>query len=86
MDPLLATALEAAEAAANIHIRYFREIGPDRAWEKARSDFVSQVDLEAQDAALGVIRSRHPDHEILAEEDDGGDGGGAASWPGRRWR
>ena len=27
--------------------------------------------LEAQRAALHVIRDRHPDHRILAEEEDG---------------
>jgi len=84
VDPLLATALDAAEAAAQIHIRHFRKVGPDRAWEKARSDFVSQVDLEAQEAALGVIRGRYQDHEILAEEDEGdGDAtGGVEPKPG----
>jgi len=37
---------------------------------KGFGDFVSQADLEAQEAALGVIRDRHPDHRILAEEGD----------------
>jgi myo-inositol-1(or 4)-monophosphatase len=36
--------------------------------EKARADYVSRTDFDAQDAALAVIRERHPDHEILAEE------------------
>lgn len=38
------------------------------ATEKARADYVSQTDLDAQDAALGRIRERHPDHAVLAEE------------------
>ncbi len=68
MDSLLSTALEAAEAAARVHLLHFGDVGLDRAQEKAHSDFVSKVDLEAQEAALGVIRRRHPSHHILAEE------------------
>jgi myo-inositol-1(or 4)-monophosphatase len=37
---------------------------------KGFGDFVSQADLEAQEAALDVIHHRHPDHRILAEEGD----------------
>jgi myo-inositol-1(or 4)-monophosphatase len=37
---------------------------------KGAADFVSRVDEEAQEAALEVIGSRHPDHLVLAEEDD----------------
>lgn len=69
MDPLLSTALEAAEAAAKVHLHYFGVVGLEGAQEKGHSDFVSRVDLEAQEAALGVIRRRHPGHGILAEED-----------------
>jgi myo-inositol-1(or 4)-monophosphatase len=68
MDPLLSTALEAAESAARIHLRHFGKVGVELAQKKAISDFVTQVDLEAQEAALDVIRRRHPDHLILAEE------------------
>ena len=42
----------------------------DTADVKGFGDFVSRADLEAQEAALGVIRDRHPDHRILAEEGD----------------
>lgn len=43
--------------------------------EKARSDFVTKVDLESQAAAVAVILDAYPHHHILAEEDTGGDGG-----------
>jgi myo-inositol-1(or 4)-monophosphatase len=69
MDSLIATALEASEAAAGVHLFHFGRVGLDGAREKAHSDFVSRVDLEAQEAALSVIRRRHPNHRILAEED-----------------
>jgi myo-inositol-1(or 4)-monophosphatase len=69
MHPLLATALEAAEAATAVHRRDFG-VGIAAATEKARADYVSQTDLDAQEAALSVIGSRHPGHAVLAEEGD----------------
>jgi myo-inositol-1(or 4)-monophosphatase len=71
MDPLLATALEAAEAAARVHLHYFGAFQVEDAREKSKSDYVTAVDLEAQAAAVGVVRARFPEHLILAEEEDG---------------
>ena len=92
MDVLLTTALEAAEAAADVHLRYFGSVGLEGAVEKGHSDFVSRVDLEAQEAALEVILRRHPGHHVLAEEevdgDDAGDGSQTGQETGRqngRW-
>jgi myo-inositol-1(or 4)-monophosphatase len=73
MDLLLTTAIRAAEAAARVHLTHFRKVGVEGAREKAQSDFVTQVDLEAQEAAVDVILRSYPDHEILAEEEMGGD-------------
>jgi len=81
MNPLVATALEAAEAAARIHLRHFGRFRVEDAREKGRSDFVSMVDLEAQEAAAAVIRARHPEHRILAEEEIG-EGAGVTSGGG----
>lgn len=78
MDDLLSTALSAAEAAARVHRRHLGRVRIDEADEKGASDFVSRVDMEAQEAALGVIRGRFPRHRILAEEEDGGSG--PSSW------
>ena len=71
MHPLLTTALEAAEAAAAVHLRWAGRVSVREATEKEARDFVSAADVEAQRAALAVIRARHPDHEVLAEEEDG---------------
>lgn len=71
MDPILATALEAAEAAAAVHLKYLGEVGVSGAREKAHSDFVTRVDMEAQAAAVDVIARRFPHHRILAEEEVG---------------
>jgi myo-inositol-1(or 4)-monophosphatase len=69
---LLQTALDAADAAGAVHQRYRERLDSFRTVEKGQSDFVSEVDLEAQEAALSVIRSRHPGHQIRAEEDEHG--------------
>ena len=70
MDLLLATALKAADASAEVHLRHFGNVGVGNATEKGKSDFVSEVDLEAQAAAIDVIRDAYPHHHVLAEEGD----------------
>jgi myo-inositol-1(or 4)-monophosphatase len=69
MDSLLSTAVAAAEAAADVHQRYFGTVDLAEVEEKAPSDFVSNVDLEAQEAAISVILDRFPGHSVLAEEE-----------------
>ncbi len=69
-ESLLATAREAAEAAVAIHRRDAGKVLLAGATTKARADYVSRTDLDAQAAALAVISSRYPDHTVLAEESD----------------
>ena len=83
MNELARTAVAAAEAAVAVHRRDWGRIVLEGASEKARSDYVSQTDLDAQEAALSVIRSRHPDHAVLAEEDDAPLADRLAAWDGR---
>lgn len=71
MPDLLSTARDAADAAARVHLRHLGKVRIEEADEKGTSDFVTRVDMEAQEAALSLIRSRFPDHRILAEEEDG---------------
>jgi myo-inositol-1(or 4)-monophosphatase len=73
LDRWLVTARDAAAAAAAVHRAGSGRIDIVRADSKGFSDFVSRVDLDAQDAALSVIRARHPDHLIMAEEEGQGD-------------
>jgi myo-inositol-1(or 4)-monophosphatase len=65
---LLAVALEAAQAGAAV----IREAAPrvrSIEWRsKKPADFVSEVDLAAEAAVLGVVRARCPEAGILAEE------------------
>ena len=81
MHPLLVTALAAAEAATLVQRSWAGRVGVREATLKGVSDFVSEADVQAQHAALSVIRSHHPDHRILAEEDQVGYPAGAAEAP-----
>lgn len=70
MNEFLRTALAAADAAAAVHRRDYGRMVLEGAREKGRADYVSQTDLDAQKAALDVILGRHPDHQVLGEEDE----------------
>jgi len=70
VNPLLRTAIDAAEAATRAQRGWAGRLRADDASEKARADYVSQADLDAQTAALDVIADRYPDHHVLAEEAD----------------
>ncbi len=82
MNELTRTALLAADAAAAVHRRDRGRVGVEEASEKARADYVSETDRQAQDAALSIIRARHPDHRILAEEDEEPVEDRLAAWDG----
>jgi myo-inositol-1(or 4)-monophosphatase len=70
MDPkqLAHTALEAGRLAGEIHRRHLGGVAPSEWNEKGTADFVTRVDREAEAAIVAHVRSRHPDHVILAEE------------------
>lgn len=67
-ETLAEIALEAAEAASAVHARALGLVHVKDAQEKGVSDFVSEVDVEAEAEALRVIRRHAPSHGILAEE------------------
>lgn len=70
MDPreLLDVALAAARAAVEVHRRHLGRVRIEDWSEKGVADFVTHVDREAEEEIVSVIRSRCPDHGILAEE------------------
>ncbi|HSF39522.1 MAG TPA: inositol monophosphatase family protein [Thermoanaerobaculia bacterium] len=79
-EDLLETAIAAARAGAEVVTRYFRDASLE-VRRKGENDFVTQADHESEAAILSVIRSRFPDHRILAEEGSGaGDGHGEYQW------
>lgn len=65
---LLATCVAAAARAAEI-IREGADRRASLAWEtKSPGDFLSEIDLAAERAIMDVVRERHPDARLLAEE------------------
>jgi myo-inositol-1(or 4)-monophosphatase len=65
---LLATCVAAAARAAEI-IRAGAERRESLAWEsKSRGDFVSEIDLAAEQAITDIVHDRHPEARLLAEE------------------
>ena len=83
LEALLRTAREAANAAVAIQRRDAGKVGLVGAREKARADYVSKTDLDAQEAALSVIARNHPDHIVLAEESEESVEERLAHWDGR---
>jgi myo-inositol-1(or 4)-monophosphatase len=71
---LLKAARAAAAGAAEVHRKYAGRLGPSEWGEKGTSDFVTEVDLEAERLIVGALRERFPDHAFLAEEGTVGDG------------
>ncbi len=68
MHPALNIAVQAARAAGRVIIRHINRIDTLTISNKARNDFVSEVDKMAEDAIIQVIKKAYPDHGILAEE------------------
>lgn len=60
-------ACEAAALAGDVLRRRFRERNLT-VETKGLHDYVTAVDREAEDAAVGFIRSRFPDHVVMSEE------------------
>ncbi len=66
INELLDVAVQAARAAGAVALHGFR--GPMQVRSKGGKDIVTQYDTAAEQVAVQVIRSRYPDHHILAEE------------------
>lgn len=76
---LLEAATDAARAAADVHRSRRPDAGGDGWAEKGRSDFVTEVDREAERRVVELIRGRFPGHAVLAEEAADEPGGGRAA-------
>lgn len=68
MDPLINIAVQAARQAGAIILRSMGRLDTLKVHTKARNDFVTEIDLKAEQAIIETIRKAHPDHAILAEE------------------
>ena len=69
-DPegFLAAITEIAATGGDRLMDYWRALDPEQVSEKARNDLVSAADLASEEAIMGAIRTRFPDHSILSEE------------------
>jgi histidinol-phosphatase len=78
LHPALAAAVEAARAAGDVALRYWRD--GFEVSVKADRTVVTQADREAEQAITGVLRRAFPDHGFLGEET-----GAHAGLAGTRW-
>ncbi len=65
---MLTIATKAARAAGDIILRNIDKLDRLKVEVKAQNDFVSQVDLKAEEVIIEEIRKAYPDHGIIAEE------------------
>jgi myo-inositol-1(or 4)-monophosphatase len=79
MSDLLESAVEAARAGGEV-LRAGRGQRPTGIDEKGLNDFVTDVDRASQRAVVEFLRRRHPDHSILAEEEEAHAGTSAYRW------
>lgn len=68
MHPMLNTAVKAARRAGGIINRASQNLDLLHVSRKAHSDFVSEVDSNAEDAIIKILLEAYPKHSILAEE------------------
>ncbi|HEV7137136.1 MAG TPA: inositol monophosphatase family protein [Steroidobacteraceae bacterium] len=68
MHPLLNIAIRAARRAGEVIIRSLNRLESLTVTSKGRNDFVSEVDRNAEQEIIGIIRHHYPDHAVLAEE------------------
>ncbi|MCA1685152.1 MAG: inositol monophosphatase [Planctomycetia bacterium] len=77
--PELVVAERAARAGGEVAARYFHDGVTMRS--KSTSNLVSDADIDAERAIVGVIRQAFPDHEVLGEEEiPHGDAGAEHLW------
>ncbi len=68
MHGMINIGIRAARRAGEIMIRQWNQLDALQITDKGRHDYVTHVDLMAEEAIVGVIRDHYPDHAILAEE------------------
>jgi myo-inositol-1(or 4)-monophosphatase len=68
MHPMLNTAVRAARTAGNVILRHFERVRDLPVSSKGRYDFVTEVDHQAENAIIQLLRKTYPHHGILAEE------------------
>ncbi len=68
MHPYLNTAVNAARKASNIIMRGFERRDKIKISKKAPKDYVTNIDKEAEDAIVDILRTAYPTHAFITEE------------------
>lgn len=68
MHPFLNIATTAARKAGNIIVRALERVNELELTQKQNNDFVTEIDVQAEQAIIEIIRKNYPFHGILAEE------------------
>lgn len=77
---LLRTAVDAAREAGAILIERFGKLSLSEADLKGINDYVTDVDRQSESAIIELIKERHPDHVVLAEESGRHEASGTVCW------
>ncbi len=68
MHPMLNIAVRAARNAGKVIVRSLEQLDKVEIESKGSNDFVTGVDINAEQAIIETIRKSYPDHTIIAEE------------------
>jgi myo-inositol-1(or 4)-monophosphatase len=68
MHGMVNIAIRAARRAGELMIRQLNQLESVKVTEKARNEYVTSVDKNAEEAIIEIIRDHYPEHSILAEE------------------
>lgn len=68
MHPMLNIAVRAARTAGKVIVRSIEQLDKVEIESKGTNDFVTSVDISAEQAIIETIRKSYPDHTIIGEE------------------
>jgi myo-inositol-1(or 4)-monophosphatase len=68
MHPMLNIAIRAARVSGDLIQRSSEKVSKLTVNKKSKNDFVTEVDLMAEQEIIKIIKTAYPDHSILAEE------------------
>ncbi len=68
MHPMLNIAVRAARTAGKVIVRSFEQLDKVEIESKGTNDFVTSVDISAEEAIIETIRKSYPEHTIICEE------------------
>jgi len=68
MHPMLTIAIRAARSAGDIILRASENVSRIQVDNKEQHDFVTEIDHQAENEIIKILKTAYPDHAILAEE------------------